>query len=257
MEKFIHLNPILQAFICTFFTYSVTALGASVVFFFKNINQKLMDSIMGFSGGVMIAASFWSLLEPALELCLEINMHKIFCAIGFFIGGLFIVLSDVIMQHFTKIENKKKRQILLFSSVTLHNIPEGMAVGVAFGGLALNINGITIWSALSLALGIGLQNFPEGACISLPMRRDGCSRTKAFFYGQLSAIVEPIAGVLGVLFVFAVKSVLPILLSFSAGAMIAVVCSELIPEAFKDNKFIASIGVILGFIIMMLLDVLL
>ena len=257
MEQFINFNPILQAFICTFFTYSITALGASVVFFFKKVNQKFMDALMGFSAGVMIAASFWSLLEPAIELCSEINMHPSFCALGLFIGGMFIVLSDVVMQHFTKIEDKRKRQILLFSSVTLHNIPEGMAVGVAFGGLALNISGITIWSALSIALGIGIQNFPEGACISLPMRRDGYSRRKAFFYGQLSAIVEPIAGIMGVLFVFAVKSVLPILLSFSAGAMIAVVCSELIPEAFKDNKFIASIGVIFGFITMMLLDVLL
>lgn len=212
--------------------------------------------MMGFAAGVMIAASFWSLLSPAIELTQELGRAGyVETSLGFFCGGFFIIISDILLNHKTKIDNKAKRTILLTSSVTLHNIPEGMAVGVAFGTLALGIPGINLTAAILLALGIGIQNFPEGVCISMPLRGDGMSRKKAFFLGQASGIVEPIAGVLGVYFALTVQNILPFLLSFSAGAMIAVVCSELIPDSFKDNKTIASLGVLLGFIVMMVLDV--
>lgn len=246
----------MQGLIATTFTYFITALGASLVFFFKKVNKKILDLMMGFAAGVMIAASFWSLISPAIELALQLGrVGYIEPAIGFFLGGLFIIISDIILNKKTKIDSKTKRTILLTSSVTLHNIPEGMAVGVAFGTLALGIPGITLISAILLALGIGIQNFPEGVCIAMPIRGEGASRKKAFFLGQASGIVEPFAGVLGVYFALTIQNILPFLLSFSAGAMIAVVCSELIPDSFKDNKTIASVGVLLGFIIMMILDV--
>ncbi len=256
MTWFISLNPVFQALLATLFTYFVTGAGASLVFFFKTINQKILDFMMGFAGGVMIAASFWSLLAPAIELCERMGKKPfIDPVIGFLLGGLFVIGSDIMLSRWSKIDVKRKRTFLLTSAVTLHNIPEGMAVGVAFATIPLNMPGVTIVGALLLALGIGLQNFPEGACVAMPLRANGYSRGKSFFLGQASGIVEPIAGVIGALFVLTVQNVLPFLLSFSAGAMIAVVCSELIPDSFKDNKIIASLGIIFGFIVMMALDV--
>lgn len=259
MHWFFGLNPVLQGLLATLFTYFVTALGASLVFFFKHINQKLLDMMMGFAAGVMIAASFWSLLAPAIELSAEFGGNAWLTAtFGFLMGGIFVIASDLLLskaEFINKNGSVLKRSILLTSAVTLHNIPEGLAVGVAFGCVALDVSGTSILSAMMLAMGIGLQNFPEGICVAMPLRRDGLSRLRSFFIGQASGIVEPIAGVLGVLFALSVRAALPLALSFSAGAMIAVVCSELIPESFKDNKTLASFGVLFGFAVMMALDV--
>lgn len=259
MKWFFGINPVLQGFIATLFTYLVTAAGASLVFFFKTMNKKILDLMMGFAAGVMIAASFWSLLSPAIELSLELGKNAwLTSAIGFATGGIFIIGSDFILSRAEFIQCRGtalKRSILLTSAVTLHNIPEGLAVGVAFGCVSLGVSGTSMLAAIMLAIGIGLQNFPEGVCVALPLRRDGASRIKSFLIGQASGIVEPIAGVLGVLCALTVRSILPLALTFSAGAMISVVCSELIPESFKDNKTIATFGVLLGFIVMMVLDV--
>ena len=249
------MNPILLAFLATLFTYIITILGASIVFLFKNFNQKILDIMMGFAGGVMIAASFWSLLAPAISLLEQLNRPKYLeTSIGFILGGSFILLSDIFLSKKIKVEENKKKILLITSAVTLHNIPEGMAVGVAFGSLSLNIPEVSLIGACLLALGIGLQNFPEGLCVSLPLR-SGMSRKKAFFYGQMSGIVEPIFGVIAAIGAMFIQNIMPFLLSFSAGAMIAVVTSELIPDSFKDNKLLASIGLLLGFSVMMILDV--
>ncbi|MCL2702406.1 MAG: ZIP family metal transporter [Defluviitaleaceae bacterium] len=259
MDWFINLNPVLQALYATLFTYLVTALGAALVFFFKSMNQKILDLMMAFAAGVMIAASFWSLLDPAIQLSHELGINAWFiCVTGFIAGGLLVIGADLMLSRAAIIQSKGttyKRSILLASSVTLHNIPEGMAIGVAFGSVAIGLEGATLMGAILLAFGIGLQNFPEGVCVALPLRRDGVSRAKSFLIGQASGIVEPIAGVLGVLFAMTMRSALPLALSFSAGAMIAVACSELIPESYKDNKIVAAIGVLLGFCVMMALDV--
>ena len=265
MSWFISLNPILQGFLATLFTWFITALGASIVFFFKDVKSGVLNAMLGFGAGVMIAASFWSLLSPAIDLCDDLGYNSLIIpTIGFVRGGLFIVLSDRFLDKFSfsglKTEyNSKfksiKKSILLVLAVTLHNIPEGLSIGVAFGGAALKIPGCTIASAILLAIGIGLQNFPEGAAVSLPLRREGLSVSKSFLYGQASGLVEPIAGVLGVFMAITMRSVLPILLSFSAGAMIGVVSSELIPEACIENKNLTTIGVIIGFSLMMILDV--
>lgn len=269
MDWFISLSPIIQGLLATLFTWGVTALGASLVFFFKKIDKRVLNTMLGFGAGVMIAASFWSLLSPAIELCEELGYNAfIIPSIGFFLGGIFIIFADKLMDKYSYgvvSENKSelkesgvskyKKSILLVLAVTLHNIPEGLAVGVAFGGVAVGIPGASIGAAITLALGIGLQNFPEGAAVSLPLRREGLSRGKSFFYGQGSGLVEPIAGVLGVVAALTIKSMLPFLLAFSAGAMISVVGSELIPEASMENKNLTTIGLILGFIVMMVLDV--
>lgn len=253
---FIDLNPIWQALIATLFTYGITVLGAACVFLFKNFNQKVLDVMMGVAAGVMIAASFWSLLNPAINLLNSLNRPAYLeTSIGFICGGGFILISDLFLSKKINLDNSKKKTLLITGAVTLHNIPEGMAVGVAFGSLALNIPEASFISAALLALGIGIQNFPEGLCVSLPMRKNGYSRFKSFMYGQLSAIVEPIAGVIGALFALTIQNIMPFLLSFSAGAMIAVVTSELIPDSFKDNKHLASAGLLIGFSIMMILDV--
>ena len=259
------LNPILQGLIATIFTWFVTALGASLVFLFKDVKKSVLNLMLGFGAGVMIAASFWSLLNPAIELCEELGFNSWFIpALGFILGGLFIVLSDKFLDRysfkdltndFSRKAKTYKKSILLVLAVTLHNIPEGLAVGVAFGSAALNIPGCTVVGAILLAVGIGLQNFPEGAAVSLPLRREGFSLKQSFLYGQASGLVEPIAGVIGVLMALTMRSILPILLSFSAGAMIGVVSSELIPEACIENKNLTTIGVICGFVIMMILDV--
>ena len=268
MEWFESLSPVLQGLLATLFTWSITALGAGLVFFFKNFDKKVLNTMLGFGAGVMIAASFWSLLNPAIELSEELGYTGFFIpSIGFFLGGVFLIFADKLMDTYSygvvvdkNNENiskatKYKKSILLVLAVTLHNIPEGLAVGVAFGGVAAGIPGTSIVAALTLALGIGLQNFPEGAAVSLPLRGEGLSRTKSFLYGQASGLVEPMAGVIGVIAALAVRSLLPFLLSFSAGAMIAVVGAELLPEASIENKKLTTLGLILGFIIMMVLDV--
>lgn len=254
-DWFINLNYVYQALIATLFTYFLTALGASIVFFFKNISKTIMDAMLGFAAGVMTAASFFSLLAPAIEHAKILKMTPwLIVTIGFFCGGLILFVSDKI---FNKLLNKKNKRILmLVSSITIHNIPEGLAVGIAFGSVYYGLTGATTLSALMLALGIGLQNFPEGSAVSIPLRRDGISRRKAFFYGQLSAIVEPIFGVLGAILVLKARILLPFFLSFAAGAMIYVVVSELIPESqSNEKKDIMAIFTIIGFSIMMLLDV--
>jgi ZIP family zinc transporter len=259
MQWFLELNPILQGLFATLFTYFVTALGAGVVFFFKRVSQKILDMMLGFAAGVMIAASFWSLLEPAIHLAGELGRSAWFTpTAGFLLGGIFVIGADILLSRSAIINSKGttyKRSILLASSVTLHNIPEGLAVGVAFGSVAMGVEGASIAGAMMLAFGIALQNFPEGVCVAMPLYRDGFSRRKSFFIGQASGIVEPIAGVLGVLFAITMRSALPFALSFSAGAMIAVACSELLPESFKENKVIAGFGVLFGFAVMMALDV--
>lgn len=257
------LHPVWQALLATLFTYGVTAAGAAVVFFFKSVNRKVLDAMLGFGAGVMIAASFWSLLFPAIDLCGELGYNQWFLpAVGFLCGGAFVVLAGKMLERFSfkgiGDHNKAqslRRSILLVTAVTLHNIPEGLAVGVAFGGAALGIPGCGVIGASLLALGIGLQNFPEGAAVSLPLRREGFSRGKSFLYGQASGIVEPIAAVLGVFAALTIRSIQPFLLAFSAGAMIAVVAAELIPESVEKNKNLAAMGVVFGFIVMMVLDV--
>lgn len=240
MSYLLKLNPIVLALIFTMFTYAITAIGASLVFFFNNVNQKILDLMMGLAGGIMIAASIWSLLLPSIELCKNDSNHPyIVPAIGFFIGGLFIIGCDVFLNMTLKVSEERKRNILLASAVTMHNIPEGMSIRVAFGSLSV-LTSSTIVGPILLSIGIGLQNFPEGICVSMPLRRDKVTPKKAFLVGQASGLVEPLAGVLGAVFAITIKGLLPLFLSFSAGSMIAVVCSELIPAALRTNKTIAS-----------------
>lgn len=262
MSWFENLNPIIQALIATTFTWGITALGALMVCFFKNVNRKVLNTILGFSAGVMIAASFWSLLAPSIDLSEELEyIAWLLPAGGFIVGGLFVLLSDKFLDKVLK--NKRslrsadslKRSILLISAITIHNIPEGMSVGVAFGGIASQVPGMTLIGALMLAIGIGIQNFPEGAAVSLPLRNEGFSRFKSFMFGQASALVEPISAVIGVILALTIRSILPFLLSFAAGAMIAVAARELLPESIKENKNLATLGLIFGFALMMVLDV--
>lgn len=259
----LNLSPVIQALIATIFTWAVTMLGASIVFFFKEVKKSIMDALLGFSAGVMIAASFWSLLSPAIELADSMNMISwLVVFLGFFSGGLLLFLGDKLYDFIQrkndkiKISEKVKRSFMLVFSITLHNFPEGLVIGVAFGSLAYSIEGSTLASALTLALGIGLQNFPEGSAVSLPLRRDGFSRKKAFFFGQLSGVVEPIAAVIGAILVLKIQSLLPFLLSFAAGAMIYVVVEELIPESQSNKKKdLMALFTLIGFSIMMILDV--
>lgn len=260
---FINLNYELQALIATFFTWSVTLLGASLVFFFKKVNKNVLDAMLGFAAGVMIAASFWSLLSPAIDMANNLKMTAwLIVLIGFLSGGLLLFIGDKVFGHFDRIKkrttNKRniKRCLMLVFSITLHNIPEGMAVGVAFGSLAYGLEGATLGTACLLALGIGLQNFPEGTAVSVPLRREGFSRSKAFFYGQLSGIVEPIAGILGAVLVLKARLLLPYLLAFAAGAMIYVVVQELIPESqTNEKKDLMALFTLIGFSVMMIMDV--
>ena len=258
MKCFNNMNSLIQTLIATLFTWGVTALGAGSVFLFRKINYKVLNLLLGFAAGVMIAASFWSLLNPALELTISMNQISwLIPSIGFICGGIFVIISDLLLDKVISnndLSQRKKRSVLLVGAITLHNIPEGMAVGVAFASAAMG-GGATILSACLLTLGIGLQNFPEGAGVSLPLRREGYSLGKSFFYGQASGMVEPIAGLFGVILVSFVRSILPFLLSFSAGCMICVVGRELLPEASKNHKNYSSLGLILGFVIMMILDV--
>jgi ZIP family zinc transporter len=266
MDWFKSLDPVLQALLATLFTWFVTALGASTVFVFKSINKKVLNGMLGFAAGVMIAASFWSLLAPAISMAEESGMIAwVPAVIGFLSGGAFLWLVDVLLPHLhigdteepEGVKTGWQRSILLVLAITLHNIPEGLAVGVAFGAVAAGFPAATLAGAIALAIGIGLQNFPEGAAVSVPLRREGLSRRKSFIYGQASGIVEPIAGVLGAVAVISMKPLLPYALSFAAGAMIYVVVEELIPEAQveKGHSNIGTIGAMIGFAIMMLLDV--
>ncbi|MCI8777553.1 MAG: ZIP family metal transporter [Bacilli bacterium] len=262
MNWFENLNPVIQALLATIFTWGVTALGALVVCFFKNVNKKVLNTILGFSAGIMIAASFWSLLSPAIDLSIELDyIAWLLPMIGFIVGGLFVLLSDRFLDKVLKNKNNLqnsaslKRSILLVSAITIHNIPEGMAVGVAFGGIASGVSGMTLIGAIMLAIGIGIQNFPEGAAVSLPLRNEGFSRTKSFMFGQASALVEPISAIIGVVLVLTIRGILPFLLAFAAGAMITVAARELLPESVKENKNLSTLGLIVGFTIMMVLDV--
>ena len=252
---FLNLNYVYQALLATIFTYFITLLGAAIVFFFKKINKNIMDAMLGFAAGVMTAASYFSLLDPAISSCEELNLTPwLITFIGFFSGGLLLFVADKIFNKiFTQ---KNKRILMLISSITIHNIPEGMAIGIAFGSVFYGISGATTLSAIMLAIGIGLQNFPEGSAVSIPLLREGMSQKKAFFYGQLSAIVEPIFGVIGAILVLKMRILLPFFLSFAAGAMIYVVVSELIPESqTNEKKDLMAIFTIIGFSIMMILDV--
>ncbi len=264
LEYFESIDPILAAFYATMFTWFLTALGASFVFFFKKMNRIVLDGMLGFTGGVMIAASFWSLLAPAIDMSKGEGFFKVIpAAVGFLLGALFIFGLDKVLPHlhinFKKSEGMKspwQRTTLLVLAITMHNIPEGLAVGVLFGGVAAGIPEASIAGAVALAIGIGIQNFPEGIAVSMPLRRMGMSRRKSFMYGQSSAIVEPIAGVLGAVAVTFFTPILPYALAFAAGAMIFVVVEEVIPETQQDkNTDIATLGFIGGFIVMMTLDV--
>lgn len=264
---FIALPAPTQALLGTLFTWGITALGASLVFFFKTINKTVLDAMLGLAAGVMVAASFWSLLSPGIEMANNLSMCAwLVAASGFLSGGLLLFFGD---KFFTYLETRcatlptpalcnssKKRCAMLFFSITLHNIPEGLVVGVAFGALQYQLEGATLSAACMLALGIGLQNFPEGTAVSVALRREGFSRRRAFFFGQLSGIVEPIAGVLGAILAVHVRNSLPFLLAFAAGAMIYVVVQELIPESQSNQrKNIMALFTLIGFTIMMVLDV--
>ena len=262
LNIFSNLAYPLQALVATLFTWSITALGGATVFLFKKVNKSIMDAVLGFAAGVMIAASFFSLLLPAIDMSNNLHLTSwLVCSIGILLGGILLFIGDKVFDRITKSKNYKKesslkRCLMLIISITLHNIPEGLAIGVAFGSLYYGIDGATISSAWMLALGIGLQNFPEGMAVSLPLRREGYSRRKSFFYGQLSGIVEPISSVLGAILVMKVRYLLPYLLSFAAGAMIYVVVEELIPESQTNKKKdLMAFFTLIGFIVMMMMDI--
>jgi ZIP family zinc transporter len=266
IDFFKELHPIWQAFLATCFTWGVTALGAGAVFLFKTMNRKLMDAMLGFAAGVMIAASYWSLLAPAIAMSEGKSLPSwIPPAVGFVLGGVFLRVCDRLLPHLhlnlpiteaEGIHTTWKKTILLVLAITLHNIPEGLAVGVAFGAVAAGFPGATLTAAVALAIGIGLQNFPEGMAVSMPLRREGLSRKKSFMYGQLSGAVEPLAGVFGAAMVILAQPLLPYALAFAAGAMIFVVVEEAIPESQGGgNTDLATLGAMGGFTVMMVLDV--
>jgi len=266
IDYFESLDPVYAAFIATLFTWGLTALGASLVFLFKGMNRAFFDGMLGFTGGVMVAASFWSLLAPGIEMSPGEGFVKVVPAVvGFGLGALFIFGLDKVLPHLhvnfkmsesEGIKTPWHKSVLLTLAITLHNIPEGLAVGVLFGGVAAGFEGASIGGAVALAIGIGLQNFPEGFAVAMPLRRQGLSRWKSFNYGQMSAIVEPIAAVLGAWAVLTFQPILPYALCFAAGAMIFVVVEEVVPEA-QQGKFTdtSTMGFIGGFMIMMTLDV--
>jgi ZIP family zinc transporter len=256
----------MQAFLGTSFNWLLTALGASAVFFFRRIQQRVLDGMLGFAAGVMIAASFWSLLAPAIEMSEGMGGPAWLPAVvGFLLGGGFLRLIDMTLPHLHMglreeqaegLPTSMRRSILLILAITMHNFPEGMAVGVAFGAAAVGLPSATIAGAVALSLGIGIQNFPEGTAVSVPLRREGLSRLRSFWYGQLSAVVEPLAGVIGAGAVLLIRPILPYALAFAAGAMIFVVVEELVPESHLGrNPDVATAGVMIGFSIMMVLDV--
>ncbi len=267
IDFFRGIDPVLAAFLATTFTWLVTAAGASLVFFFKTIHRGWLDGMLGFTGGVMVAASFWSLLTPSIEMSERLypGWSWMPAAVGFLTGALFLFFLDKSMPHLhinfsdnesEGVKTQLHKTTLLVLAITLHNIPEGLAVGVLFGAAANGIEGASIAGAVALAIGIGIQNFPEGFAVAMPLRRAGASRFKSFWYGQLSAIVEPIAGVLGALLVIYVEPVLPFAMAFASGAMIFVVIEEVIPETQRDKYTdIAVLGFMAGFVVMMILDV--
>jgi zinc transporter, ZIP family len=267
IEKFFsEIGPVYAALIATTFTWLVTALGASLVFFFKTMSRGILDPMLGFTGGVMVAASFWSLLNPAIEMSEKMYTYAwVPAAVGFLLGALFIFFLDKVTPHLhlnfgisetEGVKTKLHKTTLLILAITLHNIPEGLAVGVLFGAAASGIDGATIPAAIALAIGIGIQNFPEGIAVAMPLRRHGVSRRRSFWYGQLSATVEPVAGVIGALAVIYMTPILPFALAFAAGAMIFVVVEEVIPETQRDKYTDRSVlGFIGGFLVMMILDV--
>ncbi len=260
-------SPVTQALFATLFTYGVTAAGAGLVFMNREINQRLLDALLGFAAGVMIAASFWSLLAPGIEMAEQMgHIPWLTAAIGFMGGGVFMRLIDRILPHLHPglamsqsegIKTSWQRSTLLVLAITLHNIPEGLAVGVAFGAVAADLPSASMGGAIALAIGIGLQNFPEGTAVSMPLRREGMSRMKSFLLGQASGLVEPVAGVLGALFVLRMQNILPYALCFAAGAMIFVVVEELIPESQRNpaNIDLVTMATLAGFATMMILDV--
>ena len=264
---FSEIDAVYAALLATTFTWLVTAMGASLVFFFKSMHRGVLDGMLGFTGGVMVAASFWSLLNPSIELSEKMYPGYMWmpAAVGFLGGALFLFFLDKSLPHLhinfkesekEGVKTQLHKTTLLVLAITLHNIPEGLAVGVLFGASAHGIEGATVAGAVALALGIGIQNFPEGFAVAMPLRRAGASRFKSFWYGQLSAIVEPLAGVVGALAVIYMEPILPFALAFAAGAMIFVVVEEVIPETQRDNYTdIAVLGFIGGFLVMMILDV--
>ena len=261
------INPILAAFYATLFTWFLTALGASLVFLFKGLNRALLDGMLGFTGGVMVAASFWSLLAPGIEMSPGEGFVKVIPAVvGFGLGALFLFGLDKVLPHLhinfkesekEGVKTQFHKTTLLVLAITLHNIPEGLAVGVLFGACAHGIEGASIAGAVTLAIGIGIQNFPEGAAVSMPLRREGMSQKKSFLMGQASGMVEPIAGVIGAFFVLMMQPILPYALCFAAGSMIFVVVEELIPESqrVQANIDMVTMFTMLGFSVMMMLDV--
>ena len=260
------MNPVLQALLGTIFTWFLTALGAAGVFMAKDINRKVLDTMLGFAAGVMIAASFWSLLLPSIDMAEGMGIPPFLPAVvGFCLGGVFLRVIDKLLPHVhigrpkseaEGINTSWQRSVLLILAITIHNIPEGLAVGVAFGAVAYHLPSATLSAAIALAFGIGIQNFPEGLAVSMPLRREGLSRGRSFFWGQLSGMVEPVAGVLGALAVLIARPLLPYALAFAAGAMIFVVVEDLIPEAqMGGNTDQATMGAMLGFAVMMTLDV--
>ena len=266
---FASLSPVVQALLATLFTWGMTAAGAALVFAAKNVPRKLLDAMLGFAAGVMIAASFWSLLAPAIELSEAGSLPSwVAPVVGFLLGGVFLRLLDRVLPHLHPgmkmseaegVPTSWRRSVLLVSAITLHNIPEGLAVGVAFGavgaGITQGVPGASLGAAIALAVGIGLQNFPEGTAVSMPLRREGMSRGRSFFYGQLSGVVEPFAAVVGAAAVLFAQPILPYALAFAAGAMIFVVAEELIPEAKRGSPDIAALALMVGFAVMMTLDV--
>lgn len=263
---FAELSPVAQALLAGLFTWGVTALGAALVFLTRNFSRKLLDVMLGFAAGVMIAASFWSLLAPALEMSGHLGRWSFVpAAAGFVLGALFLRLVDILLPHLhlnSSIEHAEgltsnwQRSTLLVAAITLHNIPEGLAVGVAFGAVAADLPTASLAGAIALTLGIGIQNFPEGAAVSVPLRREGLSRTRAFLFGQASGLVEPVAAVIGATAVVWAQPILPYALAFAAGAMIFVVVEEVIPESQGSGYGdMATMGVIAGFTLMMILDV--
>tara|TARA_Y100000589_G_scaffold39903_1_gene33437 strand:+ start:25872 stop:26696 length:825 start_codon:yes stop_codon:yes gene_type:complete len=267
IDYFESIDPVLAAFYATIFTWFLTAAGAGLVFFFKTMHRGVLDAMLGFTGGVMVAASFWSLLNPAIEMSEKMypSISWMPAAVGFFLGAIFLFGLDKFLPHLhinfkesekEGVKTQWHKTTLLVLAITLHNIPEGLAVGVLFGAAGLGIDGATIAGAVALAIGIGIQNFPEGFAVAMPLRRHGVSRLKSFYYGQLSAIVEPVFAVLGAIAVLYMEPILPFALSFAAGAMIYVVVEEVIPETQRDKYTdLAVLGFIGGFLIMMILDV--
>jgi ZIP family zinc transporter len=266
LEVIENLNPIFQALLATAFTWGLTALGAAVVFVTRTVNRRLLDAMLGFAAGVMIAASYWSLLAPAIELAADGGVAVWFPpAVGFLLGGAFLAAADRLIPHLhlnrprISAEGPKTtwhRRVLLVLAITLHNIPEGLAIGVAFGAVAAGLPAATLSSAVALAIGIGIQNFPEGVAVAMPLRAEGMSRWRSFWYGQSSALVEPVAAVIGASVVLLARPILPYALSFAAGAMIFVVIEELIPESQSGGHTdLATASAMVGFIAMMVLDV--